>query len=179
MSLSLVRVKRTHPTLLKNMGIHYSNPKGFVGRNICYLVLYGDICYGSIVGGSATKHLPGRKEFLKGSTINLNQIINNIFYHVEGPYPTRNFTVKTLSLFRDTVSKDWYHKYGDMPKVFETLVELPRVGEVYFRDGWHYTGLTKGYTCKRTSGPSTDGWSGMRVWDKVNLRPKKVFMRHV
>lgn len=58
--LRLEVIKRTDPRILANMSIHYSQPKGFVGRNICYAVLYNSIYYGSIVGGSATKHLPGR-----------------------------------------------------------------------------------------------------------------------
>ena len=60
---------------------------------------------------------------------------------------------------------------------FETLVELPRSGEIYKRDGWDLIGQTKGYTCKREGGYGTDGWTGQRVWNTVDLKPKHVFVR--
>ena len=82
-----------------------------------------------------------------------------------------------LKRFRERVSEDWKTKYGDLVLGFETLVELPRTGEVYKRDGWTEVGLTKGYTCKRTKGKGTDSWSGKRVWDTINLRPKRVFCK--
>ena len=63
MSLALEPIKRTDPRILANMAIHYSQPKGFVGRNICYAVTHDGLYYGSIVGGSATLHLPGRDEY--------------------------------------------------------------------------------------------------------------------
>lgn len=47
----LEKIKRTNPRILANMKVHYSQPKGFVGRNICYGVFYEGIHYGSIVGG--------------------------------------------------------------------------------------------------------------------------------
>ena len=173
-SLYLLPAKRTAPEMLKNMAIHYSQPRGFVGRNICYLIMAGGVCYGSIAGGSATRFLPGRE--VVGS---LNNGVNNIFYHVEkrNGYPTRNFTAKVLKLYRETIERDWLEKYGDTVLWHETLVELPRSGECYKRDGWQLVGETKGYTCKRTAGKGTDAWSGKRVWDTVNLRPKLVFTR--
>ncbi len=188
MSLDLLPIKRTDPRILANMAIHYSAPKGFVGRNICYAILWGGLYYGSIVGGSATLHLPGRDAFFgldththtHTRTERLNQIVNNIFYHVEkvdGRYPCRWFTVEVLEAFRAQVVADWKARYGDDVIGFESLVELPRTGECYQRDGWALVGQTKGYTCKRTSGKGTDDWSGKRVWDTVNLRPKHVFVR--
>lgn len=174
MKVQLIPEKRTHPTILENMAGHYSQPKGFVGRNICYLIVAGGVCYGSIAGGSATRFLPGRE--VVGS---LNNGVNNIFFHVEnrGGYPVRNFTVSVLKLYRETIERDWLTKYGDEVLWHETLVELPRTGECYKRDGWQLVGQTKGFTCKRTAGKGTDSWSGRRVWDTVNLRPKLVFVR--
>lgn len=171
-------MKRTDLRILNNMLIHYSQPKGFVGRNICYAILCDSTYYGSIVGGSATLHLPNRNEFFNGCA--LNNIVNNIFYHVEkvnNSYPMRNFTIEVLKEFRNKISTDWENKYGDIVVGFESLVELPRSGEIYLRDGWTEIGVTKGYTCKRISGKSTDSWTGKRVWDYKNLRPKRVFVR--
>jgi hypothetical protein len=161
---------------------HYSQPKGFVGRNICYAVEYDDEYYGHIVGGSATLHLPGRNDFFGIGKENLNNIVNNIFFHVErdsNGYPLRNFTVKVLAKFRQSIISDWEQKYGDYVLGFESLVELPRTGECYRRDNWEYVGTTKGYTCKRVKGKGTDSWTGRRVWDMKTPRPKLVFVRTV
>jgi hypothetical protein len=187
--LKLERIKRTDPRILADMAVHYSQPGGFVGRNICYAVLFDEIYYGSIVGGSATLHLVGRDEFFgwmdkQEKKAALRGIVNNIFFHLErksGEYPTRNIVSKTLKAFRDTIPAHWEAKYGDPVKGFESLIELPRTGESYVRDGWQEVGITVGYTCKRGSGKGrhrTDSWTGQRVWDTKNLRPKRVFVRH-
>jgi Domain of unknown function (DUF4338) len=179
--IKLERVKRTDPRLLADMAIHYSEPKGFVGRNICYVVIHDGRHYGGIVAGSSTLHLSGRDKFFgitkEHKKTALRSIVNNIFYHVTGPYPLRNFTIKVLEQFRKRARKDWEEKYGDPVIGFESLVELPRTGEVYRRDGWTEVGTTAGYTCKRTAGKGTDSWSGKRIWDTKNLRPKRVFCR--
>jgi hypothetical protein len=180
----LTRIKRTEPRILGNMSNHYSAPKGFVGRNLCYAVEHNGVYYGSIVGGSSTLHLVGRDEFFgitpQQKDDKLRQIVNNIFYHIErvnGKYPFRNFSEKVLAEFRDRILTDWHVQYGDDVMGFETLVELPRTGETYLRDGWTEVGTTKGFTCKRVSGQGTDAWTGKRVWDTENLRPKRVFCR--
>ncbi len=178
--LSLNRIMRTDGDLVKNMARHYSAPKGFVGRNICYQVSYCGKTYGHIVGGSATRFLPGRNEFFGMTIEDLNFVVNNIFFHIEkigGKYPIRNFAQSVIAMFRRVIFKDWTEKYGDKIIGFESLVELPRSGECYRRDGWIEVGKTIGYTCKRTSGKGTDDWSGKRVWDTENLRPKLVFAR--
>jgi hypothetical protein len=181
--MELTIVKRTSPQLLEEMEVHYSKPKGFVGRNICYAIHNDSVCYGHIIGGSATRHLPGRDEYLGVKTLTiLNNIVNNIFFHVEtkeGRYPTRNFTTKVIKLFEKEIIKDWKEKYGDDVFALETLVEIPRTGECYRRAGWVNVGVTKGFTCKRVSGISSDGWSGRRIWDTKNLRPKNVLIKKV
>ena len=184
--LELSAIKRTDPRLLENMSQHYSKPKGFVGRNICYAITYRGVYYGSIVGGSSTLHLNGRDEFFglnrENKAAKLRSIVNNIFFHidkVDGKYPVRWFSTKVLSLFRETIKKDWENKYGDPLYGYETLVELPRPGRCYIRDGWTLVGQTRGFTCKRGPGVGTDSWTGKRVWDTQNLRPKLVFVRHI
>jgi hypothetical protein len=121
--------------------------------------------------------LPGRN--IVGG---LNNGVNNIFFHIErgcGGYPFRNFAQSVIAEYRDAIERDWLDKYGDRVLWHETLVELPRVGECYRRDGWVEVGVTKGYTCKRVAGDGTDSWSGRRVWDTKNLRPKTVLVRAV
>lgn len=124
-----------------------------------------------------TKFLPGRFDVIPQCS--LQNIANNTFFHLErnSGYPTRNFAQKVIAAWRGRVIIDWKEKYSDSIVGFETLVELPRSGECYRRDGWKEVGTTKGYTCKRVAGISTDSWSGKRVWDTENLRPKLVFVR--
>ena len=178
--LELQQTKRTDKNLLARMETHYSKPKGFVGRNICYAIIYDSIYYGHIVAGSATRFLPNRNEFLGITIKDLNGVINNIFFNVSPPnnvsYPIRNFTSSVVKLFVEQSQKDWQVKYGTVCIGFETLVEKPRTGELYLRAGWTLVGETKGYTCKRIAGNGTDSWSGKRVWNTNpdELRPKLV-----
>ena len=180
MGIDLIITKRTDLRLLNLMELHYSHPKGFVGRNICYSILCIDIYYGHIIGGSACLHLPNRDRFF--GNCNLNNIVNNVFYHIEkrnNKYPIRNFSVKVLETFCGLIARDWLEKYGDAVHGFESLVELPRTGELYKRAGWSEIGVTKGFTCKRIAGISSDKWTGKRVWNTNNLRPKLVFAKKV
>jgi len=176
--LQLIPTKRTEPHLLQRMRCHYSRPGGFVGRSICYAILYDGVYYGHIVAGSATRFLPGRNNYLGISIGDLNRVINNVFFNVarvNGKYPVRNFTSFIIKKFVETSSVDWASKYGDDVVGFETLIEKPRTGELYARAGWKKVGETIGYTCKRIAGNGTDSWSGKRVWDTKNLKPKNVF----
>lgn len=184
--LELRRIKNSDPKLRRDMSVHYSAPKGFVGRNICYAVLFDEVYYGSIVAGSATLHLACRDQFFSLNSDKLamlGRIINNTFFHLEkvnGKYPLRwQFARKVLTAFRTVSVIDWQEKYGESVIGFESLVELPRAGTIYLQDGWSDVGETKGYTCKRTAGKGTDSWTGKRVWDTKNLRPKRVMCRFV
>jgi hypothetical protein len=177
--ISLQEVTKFNPELRLMMQNHYSKPKSFVARSICYLVKYGWITYGAIVAGSALRHIIGRDDVIP-LEIDLQEIVCNTFYHInrhDGKYPERNFTISVLAEFRKRSAIDWQERYGDTVKAFESLVELPRTGEIYSRDGWREVGMTKGYTCKREGGEGTDSWSGKRVWNTVDLRPKRVFCR--
>ena len=184
--IELITTKRTDERLLSLMKIHYSKPKGFVGRNICYAILYDNNYYGHIIGGSTVKHLTGRDNYFNINKENKNNllqnIVNNIFYNInkiDDKYPERNFTTKVLQKFIKTITVDWELKYGNKVIGFETLVELPRKGELYLKDKWVHVGTTKGFTCKREGGKGTDSWSGKRVWDTKNLKPKIVLCKKI
>jgi len=178
--LQLIITKRTDERLLKRMKNHYSQPKGFVGRSICYAIFYDNEYYGHIVAGSATRFLPNRNEFFGITIDEINKIINNIFYNISPlpgrKYPMRNFTASCVKEFVKKSQIDWFRKYGDECIGFETLVEKPRTGELYRRAGWSLVGETKGYTCKRGPGKGTDSWTGKRIWNTNPrlLRPKLV-----
>ena len=176
--LKLIQTKRTDERLLLRMKNHYSEPKGFVGRNICYAIYYDSLYYGHIVAGSATRFLPNRNKFFGIKLEHLNHVVNNIFYNAspaKDKYPIRNFTTKVLKLFVDMVNVDWPLKYGNNVVGFESLVEKPRTGELYKRAGWVKIGETIGYSCKRGRGKGTDSWTGKRIWNTEQLRPKFVF----
>jgi len=178
-SLDLLITNKGNPYLHNLMEQHYSHPKGFVARSICYAIFYNQHFYGYITGGSATKHLPNRNEYFGINTSQLNSIVNNTFFHIERvdhKYPTRNFIPSILATFRHSISTDWFNKYGDKVIGFETLIELPLTGYSYLRDGWTIIGQTKGYTCKRIGGKGTDSWGGKRVWNKDVLKPKLVLV---
>jgi len=158
------------------MSIHYSHPKGFVGRQIIYKIFEDDKFVGAIVGGSATLHLPNRNEFF-GDKFYIGGIINNTFYHLT-EHNDKNLGTKVLKIFRQQAVKDWEERYKDKVIGFETLIELPRSGSLYKADNWTYVGTTKGYTCRRQGGISdTEKFGGVRVWDTKNLKPKLVYCK--
>jgi len=178
--LYLAITKNSDWMLRERMANHYSHPAGFVGRNICYAVIYGGVYYGHTVAGSATRFLPGRNEYLGIALSSLNSVANNVFFNINHNgkgYPCRNFGQLVVTEFAKRIKDDWMKKYGDELIGLETLVEKPRTGEVYKRAGWVAVGETTGYTCKRIAGNGTDSWSGKRVWntEKDTLRPKLVF----
>lgn len=180
--IKLIQIKRTDERITSLMKIHYSQPKGFVGRNICYAIYYDNILYGAIVGGSCCLHLPNRNEFFGINKEKYNNIVNNIFYHIEkvnNKYPCRWFTVKILLKFEEIIKKDWKNKYNDEIIGFESLVEPPRTGNIYLKAGYTLIGQTKGFTCKRTKGKGSDNWTGKRIWNTKELRPKLVFCKKI
>lgn len=178
MSIVLEKTKRTDPRLLARMKVHYSQPKGFVGRNICYAVSFKGDYYGHIVGGSATRYLPGRDSFCPDLSL-LNNGVNNVFYNVSSnnKYPLRNFTSRVVLEYLERIEVDWYCKYGDLVYWHETLVQKPRTGDLYLKAGFKVYGETKGYSCKREGGTGTDSWSGRRVWDVSDPKPKLCLYR--
>lgn len=181
--LKLIKVNLSDQELRMMMGEHYSCPKGFVGKRIIYGITYAGKNYGFIAGGSPTLYLPGRNEYFGITKQELNyKIVNNNFYHIEkidNRYPLSNFTVRVISEWRKRIQEDWKKQYGDDIVGYESLVELPRIGEIYRRDKWDLVGQTKGFTCKRIGGKGSDSWGGKKVWSKNTLRPKLVFCKKV
>ena len=179
--IRLISISKTDKLLQKSMKKHYTKPKGFVGRSICYAIYFDKTMYGHILGGSSTLYLKGRNEFFKINKTKLNNIVNNIFYHIEkvnNRYPLRNFTTKVLRAWRDQISIDWQQKYGDEVIGFESLIEPPRTAELYKKDKWTLVGKTIGYTCKRVSGKEKGLFkTGKRIWNTKDLRPKLIFCR--
>ena len=179
--ISLITIPKNNKYLKASMKKHYTKPKGFVGRSICYAIYFNETLYGHILGGSSTLYLKGRNEFFNIDKSKLNNIINNIFYHVEkvdNKYPIRNFTTEVLKAWREQIKIDWQQKYGDKVIGYESLIEPPRTAELYKKDKWVLVGATFGYTCKRIPGHEKGAFkTGKRVWNKKNLKPKLIFCR--
>ena len=179
--ISLITIPKNNKYLKASMKKHYTKPKGFVGRSICYAIYFNETLYGHILGGSSTLYLKGRNEFFNIDKSKLNNIINNIFYHVEkvdNKYPIRNFTTEVLKAWREQIKIDWQQKYGDKVIGYESLIEPPRTAELYKKDKWVLVGSTFGYTCKRIPGHEKGAFkTGKRVWNKKNLKPKLIFCR--
>lgn len=181
MEIELIRSSKGDPLVRRYMAEHYSKPKGFVGRQLVYLIRCGGATYGAIAGGSATLQLERSGRVIPAGA-SMHNVVNNNFFHLDRgglKYPVRNFAQRVLSLWRKRVMVDWPGTYKHDVRLFETLVEPPRTGDVYLRDGWSLVGMTAGYQVKRVSGhsPNETFKGGVRVWDRVNLRPKHVFTR--
>lgn len=186
--IELVATNKGDPLVKQYMAVHYTQPKGFVGRQLIYRIECGGKVYGAIAGGSAIK-LPKMSQQLAGRVFpegaTLENVVNNTFFHLERPegesYPVRNFAPKVVALWRERVMRDWPARYkGDRVMLFETLIEPPRTGELYLRDGWTHVGTTHGTQWKREGGssPKERFKYGVRVRDrKAPLRPKLVFTR--
>ncbi len=175
--LELVETKKSHAELIACMRVHYTQPKGLIGRSICYAIYYDKKYYGHIVMGSATMHLPHER-----ASSNLNEILCNTFFHLRRPaegYPCRNITSKILLAFERQAIIDWYVRYGDIPRAIETLVQPPRTGEAYLRVGYSQVGMTKGFTCERVKDETNKKWGTTKKWDYSNPQPKLVFEKRI
>jgi hypothetical protein len=51
--IELVRTSKADPRVREMMAEHYSKPKGFVGRQLIYLICYAGDVYGAIAAGTA------------------------------------------------------------------------------------------------------------------------------
>ena len=201
--IRLEPISKNDPNLRTLASQHYSNPKGFVGRFVAFAIHAEEQFLGVIVGSSATLHLPGRDRFKEDLGGNLNSIINNSLFHIRKPrgwppfsyhygplglevsetrrpYPIRNVTSRVLGEWRLQVIASWEKRYGDDVIGFETLVQPPRTGETYRRDGWSLVGRTKGFCCRRVSGRSkNEQFTGKRIWKFDPNSQKLVFNRPV
>jgi len=143
---------------------HYTKPRGFIGRNVTYLIVVNDCICGVIVGGSTSLHLLNRKNFF--GDCDIQDIINNRLFRLENNLP--NLGTQVLKIWRKQVCIDWNRKYNSNPIGFETLVKPPLTGAVYRADNWIFGGMTRGYTCKVPK-------HGVRVWYKTE--PRLIFFR--
>ncbi len=100
-----------------------------------------------------------------------NSMISNGLFRMLVPtreYPCVDFTTAILEVCERALPKDWKGKYPGVGRIIalETLVQLPRLGRLYVKNGWRLLTLTKGVELRRSSavGPqevsSGEGWGG-------------------
>ena len=167
MKIELERVKQTDSKAREYITNHYTNPRGFIGRNTTHLIkVDGNVC-GVIVSGSTSLHLVGRSEFF-GKDCNIQDIINNRLFRLENNIP--NLGTQVLKLWRKVVVEEWKIKYDCTPIGFETLVKPPLTGSVYRADNWFFGGITKGYTATKFGHSNKD-----KLW--IKTEPRLVFFR--
>lgn len=148
MSLTLERVKSSHPTYQAIRNLHYIPNRGVVGQQLHYLIHLDEAPVGIISGASATWSVAARDAFFGITEANrqvaLNSIVNNVVFRLE--VRQRNLGTMVLALWRRTIASDWEARYGVPVAGFETFViETPtRRGSMYLADNWTFAGQTKG-----------------------------------
>ena len=167
MNIELEQVKQNNPKAREYITNHYTQPRGFIGRNTTHLIKVDGSYCGVVVSGSTSLYLPNRKEFF-GDPVDIQKIINNRLFRLELNIP--NLGTQVLKMWRKQVVLDWKIKYNCDPIGFETLVKPPRNGAVYRADNWFYGGMTKGYTARVPK-------HGVRVWYRTE--PRLIFFKMI
>lgn len=129
---------------------HYIPNHGAVGQQLHYLIILDSEVVGIISGGGAAYAVKARDDFFGIAKENrnaaLNGIVDNTVFRLEKNLP--NLATQVLALWRRTVERDWYEKYGVKVCGFETFVieNERRKGSLYKADNWTFVGRTSGTT---------------------------------
>lgn len=178
-SLVLKRIKKSNPLFVKWYIEHYPGSKGIMGRQINYLIFFGQEPIGII--GANSPPLNYRKfisyfkieDYNKGESEKLF-VNNNVFRIVRKP-GDKNTGTKILKLFRKTIAQDYLTLYGNRLMGIITFVEPPRNGTIYKADNWDYLGLTDGVSVKRR-----DDFNAKWVNKEYSTGVKKhIYARHL
>lgn len=155
MSIELLLCQRTHPAYLQYRNRHYIPNNGCHGQQLHYLVMLDGRQLGVISGASAVYGVKARDQFFgidhAQRKVQLNSIINNVVYRVEGA--PRNVPSQALALWRKRIAADWEYLYQVKVAGFETFVieadiedGRTRTGALYRADNWAMLGITAGST---------------------------------
>lgn len=166
MSIELVMCQRTFPAYLDFRNRHYIPNNGCHGQQLHYLVTLDGRQLGVISGASAVYGVKARDQFFgidnAKRKIQLNSIINNVVYRVEGA--PRNLPSQALAMWRKRVAADWEYLYRVKVAGFETFVieaEIDdgrtRTGALYKADNWSVLGLTAGNTKSHAAADKAGG----------------------
>ena len=161
--------QRTHPAYLTFRNRHYIANNGCHGQQLHYLVMVDGQHLGVISGASAVYGVKARDQFFgiehDKRKVQLNSIINNVVYRIEGA--PRNVPSQVLAMWRKRIAADWEYLYQVKVAGFETFVieadlddGRTRTGALYRADNWTMLGLTSGST---KSHAAADGAGGMNA----------------
>jgi len=124
---------------------HYPDSKGIWGRQCNYIIEQDGQIVG-IIGANGPPLRFKKFEAVFGTNMESHYLNNNVFRLI---IRQKNLGTRTLRLFRCTVARDYWSKYGDKLVGLVTFVEPPREGIVYRADNWRYLGMTEGKRCVR------------------------------
>lgn len=149
-SVKLERCRRGNTLYQQFRGRHYIPNNGAGGQQLHYLIIVDGKCTGIISGGSAAYAVKARDEYFgitkDNRNVALNGIVDNTVFRLEMNVP--NLATQIMKIWRKTVTKDWYEKYGVRVAGFETFVieNEHRKGTLYKADNWDFVGETLGNT---------------------------------
>lgn len=152
--INLIRVNKSNAYFTKTYIEHYPASKGIVGRQLNYIIYYGNIPCGII---SATSPPLNYKKFnlyfdkqdtVPNSEFGKTFVNNSAFRIIKSPI--RNFATQVLKVFKKRVLIDYEKQYGLVLKGMITFVEKPRTGSIYLADNWELIGETEGIEVRRT-----------------------------
>jgi hypothetical protein len=174
--LELLMCQRTHPAYLQFRNRHYIPNNGCHGQQLHYLVMLDGKQLGVISGASAVYGVKARDEFFgidnAKRKVQLNSIINNVVYRVEGA--PRNVPSQALAMWRKRIAADWEYLYQVKVAGFETFVieadiedGRTRTGALYRADNWSMLGITAGNTKSHAAADNAGGMNAAHTRKSV------------
>lgn len=138
--IDLERVSPTTASYAAFWARHYPGSKGAIGRQLHYLVWlgYSPRLAGIIAAGEPMFRCAPRDRHL-GLELAPGAppppwLVSCVAFRLEDAPP--GWASEVLSVWRARVRCDWLTQYGVQVRWYETLVEPPRIGTCFVRDGW-------------------------------------------
>lgn len=136
--LSLERVSPSARAYAAFWARHYPGSKGAIGRQLHYLVWLDGRLLGIIAAGEAMFRCAPRDRALglklgDGEPPPGGLVACSAFRVEDAPHGVPS---QVLALWRARAAADWCSAYGSAVRWWETLVEPPRIGTCFVRDGW-------------------------------------------
>jgi len=130
---------------------HYLGCQKIIGPRIKYLVLTQDRPIAALSYNQASLSLGVREEYVGWDSTQKQQLlphmVNNNRFLILPWVKVKNLASHLLSQTLKMLKKDWFIKYGYVPYMAETFVDLNRnKGICYRAANWVYLGQTKGFS---------------------------------
>ena len=129
---------------------HYLGCPKIIGPRIKYLVLLNDRPIAALSYNQASLKISVREEYIGWDQSQkqefLPHMVNNNRFLILPYVKVKNLASHLLSQTLKMLKKDWFAKYGYVPYMVETFVDLNRnKGICYRAANWVYLGQTKGF----------------------------------